>query len=286
MSSLSFIFKRLRWKVTGVRKISNLEIHLVHACNLACESCSHYSNQGHKGILSLADAERWMRLWNHRLNPGNFAMLGGEPTIHPDLAEFVPLARRYWPRAHLKIVTNGFFLQRHPLLPIVLKKDRDACLHVTIHSDASEYREKIRPVLELVNGWVRDHQIRVVYVESYKNWTRRYRGFGSAMEPFEDGQPRFSWEHCAPRHCTQLLEGKLWKCSPLAYLPMQDARHCLSAKWKPYLQYQPLKPGCTDRQLEEFFDREDEVYCGMCPVSPERFDLPLPLKTMVPPSFS
>ena len=261
MSSLSFIFKRLRWKVTGVRKISNLEIHLVHACNLACESCSHYSNQGHKGILSLADAERWMRLWNHRLNPGNFAMLGGEPTIHPDLAEFVPLARRYWPRAHLKIVTNGFFLQRHPLLPIVLKKDRDACLHVTIHSDASEYREKIRPVLELVNGWVRDHQIRVVYVESYKNWTRRYRGFGSAMEPFEDGQPRFSWEHCAPRHC-------------------------LSAKWKPYLQYQPLKPGCTDRQLEEFFDREDEVYCGMCPVSPERFDLPLPLKTMVPPSFS
>src|SRR5438045_65614 len=94
--------------------IENLEIHVSHACNLTCEGCSHYSNQGHKGMLSLEEAERWMLLWNRRLRPAILSLLGGEPTLHPRLTEFVILSRRLWPASHLRLVTNGFLLHRHP----------------------------------------------------------------------------------------------------------------------------------------------------------------------------
>jgi glycosyltransferase involved in cell wall biosynthesis len=42
-----------------VLPVGNLEIHVAHACNLRCESCSHYTNQGHQGIVPVEEAERW-----------------------------------------------------------------------------------------------------------------------------------------------------------------------------------------------------------------------------------
>jgi molybdenum cofactor biosynthesis enzyme MoaA len=75
----------------------HLEIHVAPARNLKCESCSHYSDQGHEGVVSLEDADRWMAPWSGRLRPCTFSLVGGEPTIHPRLTEFVRLARRHRP---------------------------------------------------------------------------------------------------------------------------------------------------------------------------------------------
>jgi hypothetical protein len=216
-------------------------------------------------------------MWNRRIYPQTFSLLGGEPTIHPQLPEFLSLARSNWPGAALRIVTNGFFLHRHPNLPLVMRDDPNACLYLSIHHDAPEYQEKLKPILELVTSWVKQYGIRAACYQSHKNWTRRYNGFGAEMEPFADEQPRRSWEVCPSRYCPQLFEGKIWKCGPLAYLKMQDARYHLSEKWRPYLQYEPLEPGCTEQMAYEFFMREDESSCGMCPANPQRFQLPIPL---------
>ena len=167
-----------------MKTINNLEIHLSHRCNLSCEGCSHYSNQGLNGIVSVEEADRWMRLWKDRIDPRTFCLVGGEPTMHPDLTEFVVLSRRSWPRAHLRLVTNGWFLHRHPTLPLILQQDNNACIFLSVHHDSPEYMEKLQPVLEMLSRWTREYGIRVVYYEAYKNWTRRYKGYGSAMEPF------------------------------------------------------------------------------------------------------
>jgi len=260
-----------------MKAIKHLELHLAHSCNLTCESCSHYSNQGHKGILSLEQADDWMTSWNRRISPKTFSLLGGEPTIHPNLPEFLLLARRRWPSAALRLVTNGFFLHHHPTLPQVLGNDPNACLYLSIHHNAEEYSEKIKPIRTLLKSWVEHYGIAVAHYDSHTNWTRRYHGFGNAMQPFADDQPRRSWENCRARFCPQLFEGKIWKCGPLAYLKLQDAKYQLSANWQPYLSYAPLEPGCSDEALEEFFSREEESHCGMCPANPQRFEKPLPL---------
>jgi MoaA/NifB/PqqE/SkfB family radical SAM enzyme len=219
-----------------------------------------------------------MAAWRPRLRIERFSLLGGEPTIHPDLPGFVELARRHWPEAHLRLVTNGFFLHRHPRLPLVLQGDPNAAIYISVHHDSPEYRETMRPFLELAQSWVDEYGIRVEIRRSFRNWTRRYHGSGDAMEPFDDGQPRRSWERCPAKTCPQLFEGRIWKCAPLAYLPMQDAKYGLSDRWREYLQYQPLDPACSDAELLEFFAREDEPVCGMCPAKPKRFQLPVPLR--------
>jgi hypothetical protein len=73
------------------------------------------------------------------------------------------------------------------------------------------------------------------------------------------------------QQCFQLFEDGLWKCAPLAYLPLQARRFRLSAKWDPYLKYRPLRPGCSDAEIAEFFARKAEPFCAMCPSRPERF---------------
>lgn len=261
-----------------MRSIRNLEIHVTHSCNFSCESCAHYSNQGHGGIVSLDEAAQWMEAWHRRVQPRTFGLVGGEPTIHPRLPEFVTLARRYWPDAHARIVTNGWFLHRHPTLPAVLRNDPNASICLSVHHDSPAYREQLQPVLGLLRDWVQTYGIRVACRTSYERWTRRYLGTGAGIEPYADGQPRLSWENCPAKHAAQLFEGKIWKCAPLAYLKLQDAKYHLSDQWRPYLQYQPLAPDCAEDELNEFFNREDEVYCGMCPARPERFKLPMPVE--------
>ena len=36
-----------------VYDVKQLELHVTHACNFTCEGCSHYSNHGHKGNITL-----------------------------------------------------------------------------------------------------------------------------------------------------------------------------------------------------------------------------------------
>lgn len=264
-----------------MQRLPNLELHVTHRCNLACESCSHYSNHGHTGDLSLATADAWMRSWKDRLRPRIFTLLGGEPTLHPELVEFIRLARRHWPGSVLRLVTNGFFLQRHPGLLDALREDPYLLVEVSLHHDAPEYRAKIQANLQLLERWWREQGIRIHVLPSHGTWTRRYRGFGAGIQPYEDAAPRASWEHCPARHCAQLHDGAIWKCAPLAYLGLQERKFGLSPAWAPYLGYAPLAPDCTEAELAEFFAREDESACGMCPAQPEKFALPSPLRGRV-----
>ncbi|MDX1776623.1 MAG: radical SAM protein [Desulfobulbales bacterium] len=254
----------------------NLEMHVTHSCNLACESCSHYCNHGHKGMLSPDEAAAWMDKWSRLLSPAMFSLLGGEPTLNPQLPELVRLCRDKWPESHLRIATNGFFLHRHQELPHVLRSDPNSHIEISIHHFSSGYLNKIKSNLHLLQEWHEKYGIKVVVTLAYRKWTRRYKGFGAGMEPFEDNQPRKSWENCPGRDCFQLFRGKIWKCAPLAYLILQDAKYRLSPKWKKYLQYEPLEPGHATEYIADFFRREAESYCSMCASNPEQFCPPLP----------
>ena len=87
------------------------------------------------------------------------------------------------------------------------------------------------------------------------------------MMPFEDENPKKSWKHCISKDALQLHEGKLWKCPPLAYLPMQAEKYNLSAKWDEYLKYKPLEVECTDEELKNFLNKKEESFCSMCPAN-------------------
>lgn len=265
--------------------VPHLEIHITHKCNLTCEGCLHFTNHRHSGTIPIDELKKSMSLWNKRLIPKMFAILGGEPCLHRELVDIVYMTREMWPESEtaMELVTNGLLLHLHPNLPRALIDTRTT-LSISIHSDGSispKYQKKISRSLQLASEWRSKYGIKVIEYPSMI-WSRGYTGFGSEIEPFEDNNPEKSWNKCVTgQKCFQLFEDRLWKCAPLAYLQLQNRKFKLSEKWQPYLNYRPLTPQCTDEEIVEFFNRQAESECGMCPSEPKNFakkDPLLPLR--------
>jgi hypothetical protein len=155
----------------------------------------------------------------------------------------------------------------------------NAWLDISVHHGSPAYDALMEPTLRLLNRWVRDYGIQVKAQPSFDRWLQQYHGIGAEMAPFEDGDPQASWDACQAKHCFQLHEGRLWKCPPLAYLPLQHAKYGLSEKWAPYLRYQPLPPDCSDAALQAFVTLGAEPYCAMCPARPVPIPKAWPLPT-------
>jgi len=253
--------------------LKNLELHVSHACNLSCESCSHYSNHHLKGNITLEEATEWMNLWNKRVAPQIFSLLGGEPTINPQLPEIIQLTREKWKDTKILLVTNGFFLHRQPDLPKVLKDAGNAKLSISIHHSSKDYSNKVEPNLALALEWKLLYNIDIDFRPSVKYWIKSYRGYGSAIAPFEDNNPQKSWEVCPAKNCMQLFEGKLWKCPPLAYLKLLNEKIHLSEKWNKYLEYEALHSSCTEEELRAFTEQKEIPECSMCSAKREYFEL-------------
>lgn len=246
--------------------IPDLEIHVSHACNLACESCSHFSNDVHKGNLTIEEAEIWMKTWHEKLIPIQFSLVGGEPCLNPQLTEIIKISSKYWKKSQLKIVTNGLLLKHHiNLLDII--RDTNTILCISKHSNTNnDYLIK----LAAIQKYLEDKKIRLEWRNAYEIWTRRYMGFGSNTRPFNDNNPRQSWLNCWSKSCPQLHENKIYKCPILAYLPLQIKKYKLDTFDK-YLNYIPLSPDCSNNELLSFFKKEEETFCGMCPAKLEHF---------------
>lgn len=258
-----------------------IQLHVTHSCNLTCEGCTHYMNQGHSGSVSLEEAGDWMWNWTRRIIPQRFTLMGGEPALHKDLTKFVYLSRKMWPNSYIEVISNGFHLHKHPDLWLALKKTKTV-LGVSVHSDNDpEYMEKFEPVYKLMRNWM-DKGAEVELRPSVVRWIRQYKGFGDKMEPYEDNNPKKSWKHCVSKLCVQLHEGKLWKCPALAYLPMQAKKYNLNEKWEPYLKYVPLSHDCNDIELKKFFTKREEEYCKMCPADEHYF---IPESPLLPLSY-
>lgn len=219
-----------------------------------------------------------MAPWAARLRPSVFSILGGEPTLNRHLTDLVRLSRTFWPHSLIRIVTNGFFLDRHPDLPTVLSTDRNTVICLSIHHGSSQYLNLIKPQIALLSDWVDTHGIKTAVNHSYQTWTLRFKGYGSVMEPYHDSRIRDSWQHCPSKHCKQLHEEQLWKCPPLAYLQLQAKQFTLSSNWNRYLSYEPLAATCSDLELQTFLTREEEAYCGMCPAEPQKISPAMPTR--------
>lgn len=248
-----------------------LEIHASHACNLTCESCSHFSNHGHAGIPTLAEIEAQLRPWASRLQPQQVVICGGEPTMNKELAAIVRAVRAAFPSARIELPTNGFFLAKHPDLPAALGPW--ARLVLSDHNAGPRFDEAVA----LARAWKDGPEV-VVRPSAGELWTRRYAGFGPTMAPLGAGDARGAWEACPARVCVQLHQGKLWKCPLVAYMGLQAARWPeAAARFPEMLAYRALEPSASDAEVRAFLAREDEPVCGHCPTPPQRFAHASPL---------
>jgi MoaA/NifB/PqqE/SkfB family radical SAM enzyme len=89
------------------KRAVNLFFHILTRCNLSCRHCYINPDQHGRDTLPLAVIKQWLSAFSHQCDAANVIFLGGEPTLHPDLAAAVKAARSMG-YASITIDTNGY----------------------------------------------------------------------------------------------------------------------------------------------------------------------------------
>ncbi|MBK9973706.1 MAG: radical SAM protein [Planctomycetes bacterium] len=89
-----------------------LEAHVADHCNLRCANCCTLSPSLAPRLLSAADLARDLALLRPVLAPQVFKLTGGEPLLHPGLAELAGVARASGIAPEISVTTNGHLATR------------------------------------------------------------------------------------------------------------------------------------------------------------------------------
>lgn len=215
------------------------QLIVTRRCNLSCGYCSEFDNFSEPVPLDVLK-ERIDVL--HRLGSMNITLLGGEPLIHPDVAELVRYAGR---QANVSIVTNGFLLRNGVIEALNEAGLNNLTVSIdTLHADATRYIQKsfrsLKTRLERLQRLAKfDVHVTAVLCESSKddfrqlmaeietfgfrmsvNLIHNHKGYISVSgEPYQQLYEEF-YREGAPftfldyEYGKQLLAGKTpdWKC--------------------------------------------------------------------------
>ncbi|GMO11849.1 MAG: hypothetical protein Ta2D_13850 [Rickettsiales bacterium] len=91
-----------------------LNVYVLDQCNLNCKSCNSFAPLSKIYKLDKTsfenDCRRLSSLGESKIPEIHF--LGGEPLLHPDLLILLEIARKYFKKSKLQIITNGILLLR------------------------------------------------------------------------------------------------------------------------------------------------------------------------------
>lgn len=90
------------------------EVHLVEHCNLNCCGCDNFSPLAEKSFLDRMkfenDLDRLSAIFKGKAK--RIYLLGGEPLLHPEIESFFEIARKYFPKTEIALITNGILLEK------------------------------------------------------------------------------------------------------------------------------------------------------------------------------
>ncbi len=99
----------------------NVFFHLLTGCNLSCKHCYINTAQHGTATLPLHTVLRWLKRFARPEQKTNLILLGGEPTMHPDLAKIIKAAKSM--RYAVTVDSNGYLF--HNLLDRVSPAELD-----------------------------------------------------------------------------------------------------------------------------------------------------------------
>lgn len=92
-------------------RLEYYEYHVAHHCNLKCKGCGHFSNVAKPEFGDLVqykkDIKRLKELfWGVK----RIRLMGGEPLLNVQLADYIVATREVFPDANIRVVTNGLLI--------------------------------------------------------------------------------------------------------------------------------------------------------------------------------
>src|SRR5574341_739283 len=145
------------------------QLIITRRCNLSCGYCSEYDSTSEP--VPFDDLRRRIDVL-HELGSANITLLGGEPLMHPQVAELVAYAGT---KSNTSIVTNGFLLRSATIQSLNEAGLNNLTVSIdTLHADPTRYIQKslrsLRTRLERLRQLARfDVHVTAVLCESSKD---------------------------------------------------------------------------------------------------------------------
>ena len=163
----------------------HLEIQVVEHCNLNCASCTHFSSIAQPSMIAPDDffSQLQKAYAIFRGHCKSLKIMGGEPLLHPDIAELCGMARRAMPDVALTVQTNGILLLSMPDAFWKACHDHRILVRVT--------RYPVKLDIEKINGLAARFDVDLKChpadgaVKSFNLYPMNLQGDGSAEENFE-----------------------------------------------------------------------------------------------------
>jgi hypothetical protein len=173
------------------------------------------------------------------------------------------------PKTDIYVYTNGLLINKIKNIDNILEsliKNRIQ-IKLSIHSNLDEYINQLKPNLDILKTW-ESLGIKVIKTDSINNWTKRYNtNIDGTISPFKDNNPNESWNICPCKYCAILIDDKIYKCAPLAYLSHMKNSGKTTADFDSYLGYKPISYSQSAEEIKLFFENNSkpESFCSMCP---------------------
>lgn len=237
--------------------IPQCSIHLVDHCNLNCKSCSHFSCLARAGDfeLKIKDFKRDIRRL-YKVTKGNVRILelyGGEPLLHPNVLPFMKFARKVFPRAVIRFITNGILLPQQ-------KPD--------FWKTAHKYKILISPTkYPIAVDWERVQEM----AKKFKVKMDFFGGTGfcqktlyhKPLDLYGTQNPAKSFTNCQHSGCINLYKGRLYHCPVAAYVKYFNRQFGANLKLTPMDSLDIHEPGLKPNDVFDFIARPIP-FCRYC----------------------
>lgn len=249
--------------------IPRLDLMIAYSCNIACRGCISLSDFKRDGIADFDDIKQWIEYWSKLLEPKIVTLFGGEPCLHPRLVEICKLVRQYWPTCTIRLITNGYLLDRFE--PSGWFDFGCFEIQVSVHRKDHEkhINQRIRQILQQRKDWktsISDNPAHhgqiywtsgnfTIYKSIFKDFIVPFQTVDNTIQPW-NSDPVQAHAICGAPDTPVLYQGKLYKCPAVA-----NAMDIARQNW---FAYEP----CTGSDnLENFIAGigRPEVVCGQCP---------------------
>ena len=244
------------------------EFYITNVCNLNCPNCNRFNNVDFKGHFDYTPV---YEDWAQKVDLKKFSILGGEPTLHPNLGEWIRGARKCWPNAEGWLVTNGTYLAKCKDLDDLVVENN---LLVVISLHNPDMRSYVLDQIYEAFGYCRivSRKDNSIMLESHRG-ARIELGNGesfhqSALNNFDlhNSNPENAHRQCIMTRCHHFVDGKLYKCGVVHLIPLLFAQHGRQAP-DLYNKYRALKH--TDNITQQALDDLDNNSIEQCKFCPE-----------------
>lgn len=197
--------------------LSYLETNLIDSCNLNCKRCTHFAPLfDDSSFYNPNNFKNDLRELSAKFDVLKFRLMGGEPFKLNNLADYLELARFYFPDTDIRLVSNGLLVPSVSDSVLKAVKKYGIKVDVTLYPPTYKIREKLGEVFKAQG-------ISYYFVSAGSTIIENFTYFLTLKG---DKNPNEARKHCMNDVCRFLRNGKLYKCAvdALSYKPAERFR--------------------------------------------------------------